>query len=152
MPANVSVYVPMRQVMQRKLKKLPRSVTSVVNKSVNKAAAEMRKVARASIRKSSGQWSFYEPDHWSSPPGTAPNNDTGQLMMSIIIGQRASRKSVAKATVTVDAPYAAALEFGTLHIEPRPFIKPAFKKVAPGAKKNIENAVRAAMLAVAMEQ
>ena len=146
--AGLSVDVKGLKRLQKRLGTLPKSVRSAVNKTVNKAAAAMRTEVRRSIRKSSGQWNFYEPDHWSSPPGTAPNNDTGQLMMSIIISQRATVKNVARATVTADAPYAAALEFGTMTIEPRPFMKPAFQKVAPEAKKNIENAVKAAMLAL----
>ena len=145
----LSVDIKGRKVFMKKLDKLPKSVRSVANKVVNKAAASMRTEVRRSIKKSSGQYNFYEPDHWSSPPGTAPNEDTGRLRMSVIVSQRATVKNVASATVSVDAPYAAALEFGTLHIEPRPFVKPAFKKVAPDAQKNIANAVQAAMLAVA---
>ncbi len=146
----LSVDIKGVKALRRKLDALPKSVRSVANKVVNKAAADMRTEVRRSIKKSSGQYNFYEPDHWSSPPGTAPNEDTGRLRMSVIISQRATVKNVASATVSVDAPYAFALEFGTITIEPRPFVKPAFNKVAPKAKTDIRNAVQAALLAVAV--
>lgn len=133
--------------LKGKLNKLPKSVTNAVNKRVNKGAREMRTAIRASIKQSSGQWNFYEPDHWSSPPGTPPNNDTGRLMMSVIV-QQATLKRIMHASVIVDAPYAMALEYGTLTIEPRPFVAPVFKEMVPTVHQDIKNAINAATAAL----
>jgi len=53
---------------------------------VGKAAADVEANAKASIATNSGQYREYrsgkdnEIVHWSSPPGTPPNSDTGNLV------------------------------------------------------------------------
>ena len=64
--------------------------------------------------------------HRASAPGEAPANDTGALARSIqanIEGKTAE--------VFTNIEYAAWLEFGTLNIEPRPFLFPALEKERP---------------------
>ncbi len=49
---------------------------------VGKAAADIQGEASKSIAMNSGKYRQYG-DHWSSPPGSPPNNDTGNLANSI---------------------------------------------------------------------
>ena len=63
--------------------------------------------------------------HQASAPGEAPATDTGMLVNS------AYTKKVADADYETGftAEYAAALEFGTAKIEPRPYLRPAVEAV-----------------------
>lgn len=65
--------------------------------------------------------------HVPSAPGEAPNNDTGILKNNI----ETALPSPLVAEVTSNAPYAAALEFGTSKMAARPYMRPARDKVAP---------------------
>jgi len=85
--------------------------------------------------------------HVASAPGEAPATDTGGLIRSIRIAalKRTSKKMGSPAIISIGAPYAKFLEFGTKGftsrtlfrtytnkgIAPRPFIRPAFAKFAP---------------------
>jgi HK97 gp10 family phage protein len=59
--------------------------------------------------------------HVPSSPGEAPNNDTGVLARNIETVQ----VEVDLVEVSSNAPYAAALEFGTSKIAERPYMRPA---------------------------
>lgn len=63
--------------------------------------------------------------HQASAPGEAPATDTGNLVNS------AYTKKLADADYETGftAEYAAALEFGTPKIEPRPYLRPAVEAV-----------------------
>jgi len=98
---------------------------------VGKAAADMEGEAKSSILKSSGKYKQYG-DHWSSPPGSPPNNDTGNLANSI--GHRMT--GATSAEVFVSAKYGVPLELGWIsksgnHVPARPFLRPAVEYVAP---------------------
>jgi len=98
---------------------------------VGKAAADVEGTAKESITTNSGQYKQYG-NHWSSPPGSPPNNDTGNLANSIQ-SQMTGRTS---AEVSVNAKYAVPLELGWIsangnHVPSRPFLRPAVEKVAP---------------------
>jgi hypothetical protein len=102
------------------------SLTTVIYK----AAADVEGNAKASIKKSSGKFREYEKGHWSSPPGTAPNSDTGFLANSII-HYMVNRTT---AEVSANAKYAVPLELGWTSkggntVPPRPFLEPALMKV-----------------------
>ena len=66
-----------------------------------------------------------DPTNRASAPGDPPAPDTGALRGSI------THEFVDDSTVHVGSPleYAAPLEFGTLHIAPRPFMRVAIAKV-----------------------
>ena len=68
--------------------------------------------------RSSGQ--NLSPRHQASAPGQAPATDTGNLVSSI----KAESKGLS-GRVYSDIKYAFWLEFGTLKMEPRPFLNPA---------------------------
>ena len=98
---------------------------------VGKAAADIEGEAKSSILKSSGKYKQYG-DHWSSPPGSPPNNDTGNLANSI--GHRMT--GATSAEVFVSAKYGVPLELGWIaksgnHVPARPFLRPAVEYVAP---------------------
>lgn len=99
---------------------------------VGKAAADVEANAKDSIVKSSGNYRQYERGHWSSPPGTPPNSDTGYLANSIM--HRMESRTTAE--VTAIAKYAVPLELGWTSkggntVPPRPFMEPALMKVKP---------------------
>lgn len=74
--------------------------------------------------------------HVPSSPGQAPNADTGVLDRSIVAEKTGDLTAIAAA----NAPYAAALEFGTSKMDPRPFMAPAAEKIRPKARKLVEAA------------
>lgn len=98
---------------------------------VGKAAADVEGEAKASILKNSGKYKQYG-NHWSSPPGSPPNNDTGNLANSI--GHRMLTPTSSE--VFVGAKYGVPLELGWIskagnHVPARPFLRPAVEYVAP---------------------
>jgi hypothetical protein len=98
---------------------------------VGKAAADIEGEAKASILKGSGKYKQYD-NHWSSPPGSPPNSDTGFLANSI--GHRMT--GATSAEVFVSAKYGVPLELGWIaksgnHVPARPFLRPAVEYVAP---------------------
>ena len=98
---------------------------------VGKAAADIESESKASILKNSGKYKQYD-NHWSSPPGSPPNNDTGNLANSI--GHRMT--GATSAEVFVSAKYGVPLELGWIaksgnHVPARPFLRPAVEYVAP---------------------
>lgn len=107
---------------------------------VGKAAADVEANAKDSIVTSSGQYKEYKRKnnrvHWSSPPGTPPNSDTGNLANSINHSMMASRAQGVTALVKADAKYAVPLELGWTSkggntVPARPFMTPALMKVRP---------------------
>ena len=98
---------------------------------VGTAAANIEGTAKDSILKGSGKYKQYG-DHWSSPPGSPPNSDTGNLANSI--GHRMT--GATSAEVFVSAKYGVPLELGWMskagnHVPARPFLRPAVEYVAP---------------------
>lgn len=65
------------------------------------------------------------PGHVPSLPGNPPKGDTGNLELNIVVELRRSDKTV---NVISRAIYAAALEFGTSKIAPRPYLRPALQE------------------------
>ena len=64
--------------------------------------------------------------HQASAPGEAPATDTGQLVRSITMSVDDNDGEVV-GTIRASAPYAAALEFGTSNIAPRPYMQPGLE-------------------------
>jgi hypothetical protein len=99
--------------------------------AVGTAAANIEGNAKDSILKGSGKYKQYA-DHWSSPPGSPPNSDTGNLAGSIY--NKMTGKTSAE--VRVNAKYGIPLELGWIsksgnHVPARPFLRPAVEEVAP---------------------
>lgn len=109
---------------------------------VGKAAADVEAHASKSIAMSSGKHKEYirrGVSHWSSPPGSPPNSDTGKLKDGI--GHRQVTKTVYE--VFSDQEYAIPLEMGWMmktktgvkYIPPRPFMVPAIRAIEPSFKQ-----------------
>ena len=104
--------------------------------AVGKAAADIQGEASKSIATNSGKYREYygrvQHPHWSSPPGTPPNSDTGNLAGSI----KPVPLNATSYLVVVEAKYGIPLELGWMsqngnHVPARPFLRPAVEKVAP---------------------
>lgn len=81
--------------------------------------------------------------HWASPPGSAPNADTGELHTSITTTRKETSRSITVET-GANTPYAEALELGSSKMEPRPFMAPAFNANVDRVQSNVRAAVRRA--------
>lgn len=67
--------------------------------------------------------------HRASAPGESPASDTGNLANSIKHTEAVITTNSVTASVTVNARYGRALEFGTKKIKPRPYLRPASETV-----------------------
>ena len=121
--------------------------------AVGKAAGDIEARAKKSIEMSSGQYkervSGLNKDitTWSSPPGTPPNTDIGNLANSIGSAMTGQYSAVVKAgnpigKATQQAKYAVPLELGWhtksgTYVPPRPFMRPAVEYVDPIFRKAI---------------
>ena len=113
-------------------------ISAIIGLSV--ASVETR--AKKSISESSGKYKRYKRGkriHWSSPPGTAPNADTGFLHNSI----HSRMLTKYSGEVNTAAKYAIPLEMGWYtksgkRIPKRPFLVPALRKEAPEITKRIK--------------
>ena len=88
--------------------------------------------------KSGVEYQKYSPrrKHRASAPGEAPASDTGRLAGAI----RADIEG-RQAEVVADTEYAAWLEFGTMKIQPRPFMVPAMEKERPKWEERLNRIV-----------
>jgi hypothetical protein len=109
---------------------------------VGKAAADVTGTAAKSIAMSSGKYREYygvkEHPHWSSPPSSPPNSDTGTLAGSI----KPKKLTATSYLVVVEAKYGVPLELGWTSkggntVPPRPFLEPALMKVKPAFIKAV---------------
>ena len=89
---------------------------------------------RAEAHRSISRGSRSGKKHKPSAPGEPPNRDTGVLQAHL----RAELVSPLEAQVASEAPYAAALEFGTSKMEARPYLRPARDKQAPEIQRLFE--------------
>lgn len=105
---------------------------NTIEQIVQNTAANIEGDAKQTILISSGQYKPYPRGtriHWSSPPGTPPNNDYGNLANSFYV-RRVNRTT---AEVKVGANYGALLEIGGfnsqgIHVAARPFLLPAVRR------------------------
>ena len=82
--------------------------------------------------------------HVASKPGSPPNQDRGTLTRNI----RVTMNDDLTADISSNAPYSAALEFGTSNIDARPFMTPAVEGQRVKHKERLQKAtMRAASYA-----
>jgi len=79
--------------------------------------------------------------HYASPPGAAPNADTGELHQSITSVVALDSPALIQVDTGANAPYAEALEFGTSKMAPRPFMAPAFNANRAAIRQMVQQAV-----------
>lgn len=75
--------------------------------------------------------------HVASKPGSPPNQDRGTLTRNI----RVTMNDDLTADVSSNAPYSAALEFGTSNIDARPFMTPAVEGQRVKHKERLQKAI-----------
>src|SRR5262249_41166078 len=76
--------------------------------------------------------------HQASAPREAPAIDFGGVGY-LILG---SSESEVRQVVGTNMEYAAILEFGGAHIEPRPYFGPAFEAARPGFEKGMKELIK----------
>ena len=75
--------------------------------------------------------------HVASKPGSPPNQDRGTLTRNI----RVTMNDDLTADISSNAPYSAALEFGTSDIDARPFMTPAVEGQRVKHKERLQKAI-----------
>ena len=75
--------------------------------------------------------------HVASKPGSPPNQDRGTLTRNI----RVTMNDDLTADISSNAPYSAALEFGTSNIDARPFMTPAVEGQRVKHKDRLQKAI-----------
>ena len=123
-----------RDAHRQRLKKL--SGPAVV-KAANKVLYVGSDMIRTEAFRSISAGSVSGKGHVPSSPGEPPNRDTGVLQAHL----RAELVSPLEAQVASEAPYAAALEFGTSKMEARPYLRPARDKKAPEIQRLFETEI-----------
>ena len=76
--------------------------------------------------------------HQASAPGEAPANDTGRLAQS---GRTEELDGGLTGIIKFSTLYAAALEYGTNKMEPRPYARPALQEETKGIQETINRLV-----------
>lgn len=77
-------------------------------------------------------------NHQASEPGEPPAIDTGDLVDSV----RTSMESPTSGTIEYTSDHAAAMEYGTVYIEPRPFLRPALDSERPIFRRGVQKLLR----------
>lgn len=77
-------------------------------------------------------------EHQASAPGESPASDTGALVQS---GRTEFDMNNLMGTVIFSTAYAAALEFGTVKMAPRPYARPALAEKREEIEKNISDEI-----------
>lgn len=73
--------------------------------------------------------------HMASAPGEMPAIDTGALVNSIQVEAEGDLTQV----VFTNQEYAAHLEYGTVHMGARPFMRPSAEAAAPGFERRLRD-------------
>lgn len=118
--------------------RLKRMVSPQARARVGKAVYAASDYLRVEAQHSITEGSISGAGHVPSAPGEPPNADTRQLDTNIVN----AKTGELTAEVSSNAPYSAALEFGTSKMEARPFMKPAAKKTRPRATELVVRAVK----------
>ena len=92
----------------------------------------VEKTAQESIKhKGTGKlYQKYNPrvEHRASAPNEPPATDTGFLGQNITMNVDVKSNGSVVGQIISAAPYSKALEFGTVNMQPRPFMRPALRK------------------------
>ena len=99
---------------------------------VKLATVMVEKTAQESI-KAGGTGILYQKynprvEHRASAPGQPPATDSGFLGQNITINVKTTADGTVVGQIVSAAPYSKALEFGTVNMQPRPFMQPALMK------------------------
>lgn len=119
---------------QKKLDKyLNQNPSKNAKKAVGRGVMLVKGTAQESITaggKSGIEYQKYNPrrTHRASKEGEAPASDTGFLVANISMNVKTETDGSVVGQIISSAPYSKFLEFGTVEIQPRPFMQPALEK------------------------
>lgn len=111
-----------------KLQMLPPEMTKALKAQILRGALLVETEAKRSIQTGGKSGKIYRRgsvSHRASAPGEPPATDRGGLVRSITHEERAGGLEVGVGT---GLPYGKFLEFGTMHVRPRPWLYPALRK------------------------
>src|SRR6056297_3496216 len=117
-------------VMVGNLHKYSEAVQQAVVDTNNETAQEVRTTAIKKVQRSPATGIVYEKynprrTHQASSPKNPPRSDTGRLASAINTALGTKASPVARVGVEYGVDYGFWLEFGTRHIEERPFMIPS---------------------------
>lgn len=138
---RISVELKNADHVIKKLNQLPRSVTDEVKKAVETSALLIEGTAKALIQRGPKTGEIYERrnvTHQASAAGEPPATDTGALASSI--SHRITDEGLS-AEVGSDSAYAKFLEYGTVNMEPRPFLIPSVESNRQKIEQMFDKAV-----------
>jgi len=124
--------------LEKKLKRLPSMVKQAAVDSLNDGALKIDATIKDSLSTPS-QGKVYG-NHTASKPGEPPNTNLNDLIKSVFVEE--AKKSKMVATVGAEVDYAKDLENGTVNMEARPFMQPAFDKHKNSVKKELRKIVK----------
>tara|TARA_R110001592_G_scaffold75688_2_gene229019 strand:- start:222 stop:653 length:432 start_codon:yes stop_codon:yes gene_type:complete len=115
---------------------LDKRATTIAKKNVKKVVTRGIMIIDGTAKKSiqaggSGQSvKRYNPirEHVTSAPNNPPATDTGFLVSQITTNISSKPDGSVVGQLISSAPYSKALEYGTVNMQPRPFMHPAFQK------------------------
>lgn len=113
------------ELTSNRFPELIRQLPRIVGEIVEETALELETTAKTGMASSTSP----------SSPGEYPGVDTGTLMNSI----QTEPESATVQVVYTNVEYAAYLEFGTVHMEPRPFLGQAASEVEPAFLARLAN-------------
>jgi len=120
-------------------------IAEVLKEELKELAIQVQNVAVKSIAKKSKGRIYRRGNkfHVASKPGDPPNTDEGRLIDSIQIDVDAINRFEVRVGTNVE--YARRLEFGTRKVKPRPFLRPALKKVE-AKNRNFDKVIARALV------
>jgi len=146
MAKNFSIKVEGLKDLEQRFDGITPEVAKRVKRAINAGALKIQKDIIGALDSSSSGRKYKrgkkgDKIHTASKPGSAPNNDFGNLKKNIIVttGTGLVTKGYF-ALVRSRAKYSRALEEGTKNMARRPFMGRAFRKNIKGIKLSIERA------------
>ena len=144
---GITVRVRNMGSLQGKVKKLNWGIQAGVIVGLRGLAQPIEDDIKQSIRTGSrkGRWvKRYNPERTlqASAPGEVPANDLGMLANSISVDVDQTQFNM---TLSASAPHARPLEYGTRHMLPRPFLRPALVRWRQRIIDAIHDAIKRAL-------
>ncbi len=130
--AIVSTHIKGLEGLRRQIGASPGVAATAAGTALNDSAIEIAGQIRTTLAASSGG---------VSPPGAVPDDAEGRLAEAVTV-ERAGPEA---ATIIIGLPYARWLEFGTIHMAARPFLRPAALQAAGAVRARLAVAVRSAL-------
>lgn len=113
-------------------KKLTVKATAKTKSLIKRATMIVENSAKQSIQAGGNGETVqrYNPTrtHTQSKPLNPPATDTGYLVSQITMSVKQEQNGTVVGQIISAAPYSKALEFGTVTMQPRPFMQPALNK------------------------